>query len=44
VLVAPSNTLADLQPLMPIVLENLSVAKRSEALVLGGGESRLTND
>jgi uncharacterized protein DUF5615 len=44
VLVAPSNTLADLQPLMPIVLANLSRAKRGEALVLGGGESRLTND
>ena len=34
VLVAPSNTLADLQPLMPIVLANLSRAKRGEALVL----------
>ena len=44
VLVAPSNTLADLQPLMTTVLENLARAKRGEALVLGGGESRLTND
>jgi predicted nuclease of predicted toxin-antitoxin system len=41
VLVAPSNTLADLQPLMTTVLENLARAKRGEALVLGGGESRL---
>jgi predicted nuclease of predicted toxin-antitoxin system len=44
VLVAPSNTLADLQPLVATVLENLARAKRGEALVLGRGESRLTND
>ena len=45
VLVAPSNTLADLKPLMTAVLEMLPDAKRGEALVVGGrGESRLTND
>jgi hypothetical protein len=45
VLVAPGNRLADLQPLMTMVLEKLPIAKRGEALVLGGqGESRLTND
>jgi hypothetical protein len=34
VLVAPSNTLAELGPLMPKVVERLSTAKRGEALVI----------
>ena len=34
VLVAPSNTLAELRPLMPKVVERLSTAKRGEALVI----------
>jgi hypothetical protein len=45
VLLAPSNTLADLQPLMASVVESLPTAKTGQALVLGSrGESRLTND
>ncbi len=39
VLIAPSNTLADLRPLMPEVVENLSSAKRGEALVIRRAES-----
>lgn len=34
VLEAKSNTLVDLRPLMPKVIESLSVAKRGEALVV----------
>jgi len=36
VLVAATNRLADLKPLMPAVLEKLASAKRGEALVIGG--------
>jgi len=36
VLVARSNTLPDLQPLIPKVLEILPSAKRGEATVVGG--------
>lgn len=43
VLMASSNTLAELRPLMPRVVESLATAKRGEALVIRG-ESRLTND
>ncbi len=35
VLVAPTNTIADLRPLMPKVLESLPSAKRGHALVIG---------
>ena len=34
VLIAASNTLAELRPLMPKVVESLSTAKRGEALVI----------
>ena len=34
VLVAPANTLAELRPLMPKVLESLSTAKPGQALVI----------
>ena len=34
VLVAPSNTLAELRPLMPKVLQSLSTAKSLQALVI----------
>ena len=45
VLVAQTNTLADLQPLMPSLLEQLPHAKPGQVLVVGTrGESRLTND
>ena len=45
VLVAPTNTLADLRPLMASVLSAIPTAQRGRALVVGmGGESRLTND
>ena len=37
VLVAHSNTLAALQPLMPQVAESLSNVKRGKVLVVGGG-------
>ena len=33
-LIAASNTLAELRPLMPKVVESLSTAKRGEALVI----------
>jgi hypothetical protein len=35
VLLAPSNTLEDLQPLMARVLESLAKAKRGEAMLVG---------
>ncbi len=34
VLIAASNTLAELRPLMPKVVESLSTAKRGEALAI----------
>jgi hypothetical protein len=44
VLVASSNTLADLRPLMPKVLEVLPTARRGEATVVSSrDDSRLTN-
>ena len=45
VLVANSNTLADLQPLMPKVLELLPTAPRGQATVVSSRDARrLTND
>jgi hypothetical protein len=45
VLVANSNTLADLQPLMPKVLELLPTAPRGQATVVSGRDAkRLTID
>ena len=45
VLIADSNTLADLQPLMPKVLELLPTAARGQATVVSGRDDRrLTND
>ena len=45
VLIADSNTLADLQPLMPKVLEVLPTAPHGQATVVGGRDAaRLTND
>jgi hypothetical protein len=44
VLVANSNTLADLRPLIPKVLELLPTARRGEATVVSSrDDSRLTN-
>ena len=45
VLIADSNTLADLRPLTPKVLELLPRAARGQATVVGGRDDRrLTND
>jgi hypothetical protein len=43
VLVAESNTLADLQPLMLRVLDVLPMAKRGGATVISRSDKRLTN-
>ena len=45
VLIANGNTLADLQPLIPKVLELLPNAPRRQATIVGGRDARrLTND
>jgi hypothetical protein len=45
ILVANSNTLGDLQPLMAQVLEHLPIAKAGQAMIVSGpANNRLTND